>query len=120
MIMLNAKSKINSQETSPCSPELHIAIRNVTLWKLTLTQLKTNISQHKTITSIHQTLKITVDLSWKTRSDIYHQLKSAQFNLIQIRKDSITLRTTYLIQRVSAIDIVNNKAAKNTITNIKK
>ena len=72
MIMLNAENKIHSQERSPWSPELHIAIRKVTLWKLTLTQLKTNISQHKTIASIQQTLKTTVDLSWKTPSDIYH------------------------------------------------
>ena len=61
MIMLNAENKINSQETSPWSPEFHIAIRKVTLWKLTLTQLKTNIFQHKPITSIQQTLKTTVN-----------------------------------------------------------
>ena len=57
MIMFNAEKKINSQEKSPCSPELHIAIRKVTFWKLTLTQLKTNISQHKPIMYIQQTLK---------------------------------------------------------------
>ena len=85
MIMFNAENKTNFQETSPWSQELHIAIRKVTLWKLALTQLKTNLSQHKTITSIQQILKITVDLSWKTPSDIYHQLKSTQINLIQIR-----------------------------------
>ena len=120
LIMLNAEKKRNSQETSPWSPELYNAIRKVTIWKLTLTQLKTNISRHKTISSIQQTLRTKVDLSWKTPSDIYHQLKSAQLNLTQIRKDSTTLRTNYLIQRASAMDIANNKAAKNTITNINK
>ena len=118
--MLNPEKKINSQETSPWSPELHIAIRTVTLWKLTLTQLKTNISQHKTITYIQQALKTKVDLTWKTPSDICHRFKLAQFNLIQIRKESSTLRTNYLIQRASAMDIANNKAARNIITNINK
>ena len=47
MIVLNIEKKINFQQTSPWSPELQIAIRTVTSWKLTLTQLKTNISQHK-------------------------------------------------------------------------
>ena len=120
MIMLNTEKKRNSQETSPWSPELYIVIRKVTLWKLTLTKLKTNISQHKTITSIQQTLKIIIDITWKTSSDIFHQRKSAKFNLIQIRKESIKLRTNYLIQSASAMDIVNNKAEKNTITNINK
>ena len=118
--MINAEKKINFQQTSPWSPELHIAIRKVTLWKLTLTQLKTNISQHKTITSIQQTLTTTIDLTWKTPSNIFHQLKIAKCNLIQIRKESTKLRTNNLIQRASAMDIANNKAARNTITNIKK
>ena len=114
LIMLNAEKKIQSQKTSPWSPELNNAIRKVTLWKLTLTQLKTKISQHKTISSIQQTLRTKVDLSWKTPSDIYHQFKSAQSNLLQIRKDSTTLRTNHLIQRASATDIANNKATKKT------
>ena len=54
MIMLNAEKRINCKQTSPWSPELHIAIRTVTLWTLTLTQIKTNISQHKNI-HIHTT-----------------------------------------------------------------
>ena len=56
MLTIAKEEKINSQETRPWSPELHIAIRKVTLWKLTLTQLKTNIFQHKPIISIQQTL----------------------------------------------------------------
>ena len=63
MIILNAENKINSQQTSPLSPELYIEIRTVTLWNLTLTQLKTNISQYKTITSIQQTFKKIIDLT---------------------------------------------------------
>ena len=47
LIMLNAENKINFQQTSSWSPELHITIRKVTLWKLTQTQLKTKISQQK-------------------------------------------------------------------------
>jgi len=35
-IMLNVEKKINCKQTSPWSPELHITIRTVTLWKLTL------------------------------------------------------------------------------------
>ena len=50
MIMLNAEKKGNFQQTSPWPPELHIVIRTITLWKLTLTQLKTKISQQKRIT----------------------------------------------------------------------
>ena len=72
MIMLKAEKRINCKQTYPWSPELHIAIRTVTLWKLTLTQLKTNISQHKNITSIQQTLPTTIDLNWKISSDIFH------------------------------------------------
>ena len=52
MIMLNAEKRVTCKQTSPWSPELHIAIRTVTLKKLNLTQFKTNISQHKNITSI--------------------------------------------------------------------
>ena len=63
MIMLNAENKINYEQIITWSPELHIAIRTVTLWKLTLTQLKTNILQHQNITSIQQTLPITIDLT---------------------------------------------------------
>ena len=63
MIIFNAEKKINSQQTSPWSPELYIEIRTVTLWNLTLTQLKTNISQYKTITSIQQTFKKIIDLT---------------------------------------------------------
>jgi len=44
MLILNVEKRINSKQTSPWSSELRIAIRTVTLWKLTLTQLKTNIS----------------------------------------------------------------------------
>ena len=82
MIMLNAEYKITSQQIIPWSPELLIAIWTVTLWKLILTQLKTNTSQHKTITVIQQTLKTTIDLTWKTPSNIFHQLKTAKCNLI--------------------------------------
>ena len=57
MIMLNAEKKINSQQIIPWFPELHIAIWTVTLWKLILTQLKTNIFQHKTITVIQKNIK---------------------------------------------------------------
>ena len=44
MIMLNVEKKINCKQTRSWSSELHIAIRTVILWKLTLTQLKTKIS----------------------------------------------------------------------------
>ena len=80
-IMLNAEKKINCKQTSPWSPELHIAIRTVTLWKLTLTQLKTKISQHKNITVIQNKLTLTINLEWKTISDIFHHLKMAQHHL---------------------------------------
>ena len=73
--MLNTEKKINSQQTSPWSPELRITIRTLILWKLTLTQLKTNISQHKTITSIQQTLKTTIDLTWKPHQTFSTNLK---------------------------------------------
>ena len=63
VIMFNAEKGINCKQTSPWSPELHIAIRTVTLWKLSLTQLKTNISQQKNITFIQQTLPTTIDLN---------------------------------------------------------
>ena len=118
--MLNTEKKINSQQTSPWSPELRITIRTLILWKLTLTQIKTNISQHKTITSIQQTLNTTIDLTCKTSSEIFHQLKTAKYILIQKRKESTKLRTNNLIQRAPAMDIANNKAARNTITNINK
>ena len=76
-IMLNAEKKINWKQTSPWSPELHIAIQTVTLWKLTLTQLKTKISQHKNITAIQNKLTLTINLEWKNLSDIFHHLKMA-------------------------------------------
>ena len=79
MIMLNAEYKITSQQIIPWSPELHIAIQTVILWKLTLTQLKTKISQHKKIAFIQQTWKTTIDLTWKTQSEMFHQLKTANY-----------------------------------------
>ena len=63
LTMLNTEKKINTQQTTPWSPELNTAIRTVTLWKLTLTQLKTKISQHKSITTIQQALTTTIDLT---------------------------------------------------------
>ena len=120
IIMLNAEKKINCKQTSPWSPELHITIRTVTLWKLTLTELKTNISQHKNITSIQQTLPTTIDLNWKISSDVIHQLKRAKYNLIEIRKEFTQFRTNYLLQRASAMYVANNKTARNTIININK
>ena len=120
MIMLNAEKKINCKQTSPWSPELHIAIRTVTLWKLTLTQLKTKVSQHKNILAIQNKLKVTINLDWQHPSDIFHHLKLAQHNLIQIRKESSQLRTNYLLQRASAMDVSNNTTARNTIININK
>ena len=118
--MLNAEKRINCKQISPWSPELHIAILTVTLWTLTLTQLKTNISQHKHITSIQQTLPTTINLNWENPADIFHKLKRAKHNLIQIRKESTQFRTNYLIQRAPAMDIANKKPARNTIRNINK
>ena len=119
-IMINAEKKINCKQTSPWSPELHIAIRTVTLWKLTLTQLKTKISQHKNITSIQNKLTLTINLDWKTPHDIFHHLKMAKNQLIHIRKESTQLRTNYLLQRASAMDLASNKTARNIIININK
>ena len=53
-------------------------------------------------------------------ADLFNKLKIAKHNLIQIRKESTQLRTNYIIQRVSAIDIENNKTVRNTIRNINK
>ena len=47
-------------------------------------------------------------------------LKIAKHNLIQIRKESTQLRTNYLIQRASEMDIENNKTVRNTTRNINK
>ena len=44
----------------------------------------------------------------------------AQHHLTQIRKESNQLRTNYLLQRASAMDIANNTTARNTIININK
>ena len=38
--MINAENKINTPQTTPWSPELHTAIRTVSFWKLSLTELK--------------------------------------------------------------------------------
>ena len=50
--MLDVEKKINTQQTNSWSPELHIEIRTVTLWKLILIQLITRISQSKITTKI--------------------------------------------------------------------
>ena len=118
--MLNAENKINAQQTTPWSPELNTAIRTVTLWKLTLTQLKTKISQHKSITTIQQALTTTIDLTWNKPLDIITKLKLSKHNIIHIRRDANQLRTRYLLQRASVLKIAKNKTARNTIINIKK
>ena len=71
---------------------------------------------HKT----QQTLKDKVDMIWSTTSDIFQQLKIVKHNLKKIRRDSEQLRTNYLIKKASAMEIVNNKTARNKIININK
>ena len=72
------------------------------------------------ILAIQNKLKVTINLEWKNPSDIFHHLKLAQHHLIQIKKESSQLRTNYLLQRASAMDIANNTTARNTIININK
>ena len=86
MLMLKVEKRINCKQTSPLSPELHIAIRTVTLWKLTLTQLKTNISQHKNITSIQQTLPTTIHLNYENPADLFNKLKNSKTQSYQNKK----------------------------------
>ena len=85
--MLKAENNIKGQSnTYPWSPELHDAVRSVSIWKVKLTQNKTKVSHLNQIEYLTKSMQTPIDTSWKHPSELKRNLREATKELKKIRR----------------------------------
>ena len=110
--MLKAEHNIKGRNnTYPWSPELHEAVRNVSIRKAQLTQYKIKVSHLRQIEYLTKSMKKPIDTSWLHPSELKRNLRAAIKELKIIRSKAKELRKLHLTRRASAINI----AKKNYI-----
>ena len=86
------KQHQRSNSTYPWSPELHDAVRLVTIWKAKLTQYKTKLSHLNQIEYFTKSMKIAINTSWKHPLELKRNIQVVTKELKKIRRKAKELR----------------------------
>ena len=119
--MLKSEKKINKQQhNSPWSLLLHDSIRIVSIRKSIVSQFKTKLSFQKKINFYLSSLSSPISIEWSTFANTKSNLRQDQSQLRKNKNNAKELRTQYLMQRASAMNIANKLTSYSTIINIQK
>ena len=119
--MIKAEKNINNQQhNSSWSPDLHDAIRIVSIQKSILFQFKSKLSFQKQINFYLSSLSTPISIEWFNFTEIKRKLRQAKETLRKNKTNKKELRTQHILQRASAMNIDNKVSNSSTIINIQK
>ena len=120
-IMIETENKTNKcNHNYPWSPDLHIAIKTLFIWKLVKTQITNHISQDLQIKKIHSSLLEPINIHWNTVSEVRHNIYHALLQLKIIMWNASELRKQHILTRASVMNLENRNQDSNTIINIQR
>ena len=119
--MKKAESKtMGNFADEPWSPELHRAVRTLTIWKVILSQYKTRLWFEKQIKKLKKDIDPPIPTEWTTITDILRNIRKARKQLKSTKTNAFELRKQHLIRRASAMNIDQKKSSEKIIINLIK